>query len=119
MATTVKAVPIDKQSITKDMRDVFEVEGCVTIQGLVFRARASGDFLALLKKVNTDGTTAIVELPVTLGGLDAAGKLIVLGVKDGLSMLTSDDFKKHLASLVTLAKNIAEMVTPVVKSIVP
>lgn len=118
MATPVPAIPL-APSISKDVKDVVEVDGYVSMQGLVFRIRASGDFLAVLKKVNSDGSTAIVELPVTFGGLDAAGKLIVFGVKEGLTMLTSNDFKKHLADLAILAKNLAETVVPMVKSIVP
>lgn len=109
-------VPMTPVSLPDSVRDEIEVSGYVTMQGLVFRVRASGDFLAVLKKVHSDGKVSLVEMPVTFGGLDAAGKLIVLGVKEGLTLLTNDEFKRHLVDMITLAKSLAETVIPMVAS---
>lgn len=71
--------------------DALLVEGYVVKGGLVFRLRASGDLAAVVKKASGD----LVELPVRVI-VNAAGEMIVSGIKAGLQQVTADQFRRML-----------------------
>lgn len=69
--------------------------GYVVKAGFVFRARPSGDFLAVCKSAH--GKHAVETLVTLLTG--TAGELVVSGLKAGLKQLTAPEFLAHLESL--------------------
>ena len=72
--------------------DVILAEGYISRGGLVFRVRASGDLAAVVTKAGG----WVLEYPVRVL-MDAGGRMIVQGLKDGLVHMTLEQFRARVA----------------------